>query len=167
MITAGITPVRIDVTDQTAVDGALAAIEGDLAGLVNCAGIIQRGGAEFQIDAFRQTLEVNLVGTMQMCLAVKPRLAAGAAIVDMASMLSTFGSAAVPGYSASKGGVVQLTKNLAAAWAADEVWGSATARSGANAKAVAGVRQARGGGRAAGQPAPTSAAELTAACAPR
>ena len=119
--TAGITPIRIDVTDQASVDGALAAIAGDLAGLVNCAGIIQRGGAEFQIDAFRQTLEVNLVGTMRMCLAVIPRLVAGAAIVNMASMLSTFGSAAVPGYSASKGGVVQLTKSLAAAWAADQV----------------------------------------------
>jgi len=119
--TAGVMPMHIDVTDQASVDGALAAIEGDLAGLVNCAGIIQRDGAEFQIDNFRQTLEVNLVGTMRMCLAVKPRLIAGAAIVNMASMLSTFGSAAVPGYSASKGGVAQLTKSLAAAWASHHV----------------------------------------------
>ena len=89
---------------------------------MNCAGIIQRGGAEFEVDAFRRTLEVNLVGTMRMCLAVKPRLAAGgAAIVNTASMLSTFGSPFVPGYAASKGGVVQLTKSLAAAWAADGV----------------------------------------------
>jgi NAD(P)-dependent dehydrogenase (short-subunit alcohol dehydrogenase family) len=36
-------------------------------------------------------------------------------------MLSFFGSPFVPGYSASKGGVVQLTKSLAAAWAADGV----------------------------------------------
>ena len=119
--TAGVMPMHIDVTDQASVDGALAAIEGDLAGLVNCAGIIQRDGAEFQIDNFRQTLEVNLVGTMRMCLAVKPRLIAGAAIVNMASMLSTFGSAAVPGYSASKGGVAQLTKSLAIAYAADGI----------------------------------------------
>ena len=152
----------------------MAAIEGHLAGLVNCAGIIQRGGAEFQIDAFRQTLEVNQVGAMRMCLAVQPKLAAGAAIVNMASMLSTFGSTAVPGDSASEGGVVQLTKSLVAAWAADQVWGSATARSSANAQAVAcvwhacgmrvacvrqacgmralGVRQACGGGRDAEQP---------------
>ena len=154
--TAGITPVRIDVTEQASVDGASAAIESHLAGLVNCAGILQRGGAEFQIDAFRQTVEANLVGTLQMCRAVKPRLAAVAAIVNMASMLSTFGSAAVPGYSASKGGVVQLTKSLVAAWATDQVWGSATARSSANAQAVAcgwqaGVMGAAGGGDA-GQP---------------
>ena len=142
--TAGITPVRIDVTDQASVDGGLAAIEGDLAGLVNCAGIIQRGCADFQIDGIRQTLEVNQVDAMRMCLAVQPRLAAGAAIVNMASMLSTFGSAAVPGDSASEGWVVQLTKSLAAAWAADQVWGSATARSSANAQAVACVWHACG-----------------------
>ncbi|WP_425258585.1 SDR family NAD(P)-dependent oxidoreductase [Rubrivivax sp. RP6-9] len=120
--TPGITPLRLDVTDGASVDAALAAIDGPIAGLVNCAGIIQRGGAEFEVDAFRRTLEVNLVGTMRMCLAVKPRLAgSGAAIVNTASMLSTFGSPFVPGYAASKGGVVQLTKSLAAAWATDGV----------------------------------------------
>jgi len=41
--------------------------------------------------------------------------------VNTASMLSYFGSAFVPGYSASKGGVAQLTKSLAAAWAADGI----------------------------------------------
>ncbi len=123
--TDGITTLKLDVTDAASVDAALAGIDGELAGLVNCAGIIQRGGAEFEIDRFRQTLEVNLVGTMRLCLACKPRFApvarGGAAIVNTASMLSMFGSPFVPGYSASKGGVVQLTKSLAAAWAADGV----------------------------------------------
>lgn len=119
---AGVIPLQMDVTDQGSVDAALRQIDGDLVGLVNCAGIIQRGGAEFDIDRFRQTLEVNLVGTMRVCLAAKPRFAAaGAAIVNTASMLSFFGSPFVPGYAASKGGVVQLTKSLAAAWAADKV----------------------------------------------
>ena len=59
---------------------------------------------------------------MRLCLACKPRFAAaGAAIVNTASMLSFFGSPFVPGYAASKGGVAQLTKSLAAAWAADRV----------------------------------------------
>lgn len=121
----GVTTLKMDVTDDASVAAALAAIDGELSGLVNCAGIIQRGGAEFEIDRFRRTLEVNLVGTMRLCLAAKPRLApkerGGAAIVNTASMLSTFGSPFVPGYAASKGGVVQLTKSLAAAWAADGV----------------------------------------------
>jgi NAD(P)-dependent dehydrogenase (short-subunit alcohol dehydrogenase family) len=42
-------------------------------------------------------------------------------VINLASMLAFHGSSFVPGYSASKGGVVQLTKSLAAAWAADGV----------------------------------------------
>ena len=120
----GVHPLLVDVTSQTSVDAALARItkEGDLCGLVNCAGIIQREGLEFDVERFRQTLEVNLVGTMRVCVSAKKLFRPGnAAVVNMASMLSLFGSPIAPGYSASKGGVVQLTKSLAAAWAADGV----------------------------------------------
>ena len=95
--------------------------------LVNCAGMIQRGGREFEIDAFRLTIEVNLNGTMRMCLAAKDKLAAktdgkaGGGIVNIASMLTFHGSAFAPGYAASKGAIGQLTKSLAAAWATDGI----------------------------------------------
>jgi NAD(P)-dependent dehydrogenase (short-subunit alcohol dehydrogenase family) len=90
--------------------------------LVNCAGIIQRGGAEFALDAFKLTLEVNLVGTMRMCVAAKPLLARSrGSIVNTASMLTFHGSPFAPGYAASKGGVGQLTKSLAAAWAGEGI----------------------------------------------
>ncbi|MFY8115121.1 MAG: SDR family NAD(P)-dependent oxidoreductase [Rhabdaerophilum sp.] len=90
--------------------------------LVNCAGTIQRGGKEFEIEAFRLTLEVNLVGTMRCCLAAKPQLGRqGGSIINTASMLTFQGSPFVPGYSASKGGVGQLTKSLAAAWAQEGI----------------------------------------------
>ena len=46
---------------------------------------------------------------------------AGGCVVTLASMLSFFGSPRAPAYSASKGGVAQLTKSLAAAWAAEGV----------------------------------------------
>jgi NAD(P)-dependent dehydrogenase (short-subunit alcohol dehydrogenase family) len=112
---------RLDVTDDAGV-AALLAEFGRLDGLVNCAGTILRGGGEFAIEGFKRTIEVNLVGTMRVCLAAHAALkAAGGAIVNTASMLSTFGSPFVPGYSASKGGVVQLTKSLAAAWAAEGI----------------------------------------------
>jgi NAD(P)-dependent dehydrogenase (short-subunit alcohol dehydrogenase family) len=63
-------------------------------------------------------IEVNLVGTMRMCAACRPLLEASrGCIVNVASMLSFFGSGFVPAYSASKGGVAQLTKSLAIAWA--------------------------------------------------
>ncbi|MBI3503297.1 MAG: SDR family oxidoreductase [Proteobacteria bacterium] len=116
-----ISATALDVTDDAAV-AALFAKTDALGGLVNCAGTIQRAGAEFTVEGFRRTIEVNLVGTMRMCLAARPLLAASkGAIVNTASMLSYFGSPFVPGYSASKGGIVQLTKSLAAAWAADGI----------------------------------------------
>lgn len=110
----------LDVTDQAAVDALIGETE-DLRGLVNCAGILMRG-AEYDIDKFQRVIDVNLVGTMRMCLACRPLLAAsGGAIVNTASMLSFFGGPLVPGYSASKGGVAQLTKSLAGKWAAEGV----------------------------------------------
>lgn len=111
----------LDVTQQTSVDAVLASLP-RLDVLVNCAGIIQRGGKEFDVDAFRLTLEVNLTGTMRMCVSAKSLLAQSrGAIVNTASMLTFQGSPFVPGYAASKGGVGQLTKSLAAAWAADGI----------------------------------------------
>jgi len=59
---------------------------------------------------------------MRMCLAARAKLAQSrGSVVNLASMLSFFGSAYAPGYSASKGGIAQLTKSLAAAWAADGI----------------------------------------------
>jgi NAD(P)-dependent dehydrogenase (short-subunit alcohol dehydrogenase family) len=89
--------------------------------LVNCAGAIRRG-AEHEPEVFEQVLDINLTGTMRCCAAARPLLAkTQGAIVNIASMLSFFGGGLVPGYSASKGGVAQLTKSLAIAYAADTI----------------------------------------------
>jgi NAD(P)-dependent dehydrogenase (short-subunit alcohol dehydrogenase family) len=65
-----------------------------------------------------RVLDVNLTGTMRMCLAAREKLAtAQGAVVNTGSMFSFFGAAHAPAYAASKGGVAQLTKSLAAAWA--------------------------------------------------
>lgn len=59
---------------------------------------------------------------MRLCTAARPLLARqGGAIVNVASMLSFLGGGLVPAYSASKGGVVQLTKSLAMGWAAEGI----------------------------------------------
>jgi NAD(P)-dependent dehydrogenase (short-subunit alcohol dehydrogenase family) len=112
---------QLDVTDDTAVADLVGAFD-RLDALVNCAGMIMRG-AEFEIETFRKVVDVNLTGTMRMCLATRPKFAAagGGAIVNTASMLSFFGGPMVPAYSASKGGVVQLTKSLAVAWAEENI----------------------------------------------
>ncbi|TWG78977.1 NAD(P)-dependent dehydrogenase (short-subunit alcohol dehydrogenase family) [Cupriavidus gilardii J11] len=89
--------------------------------LVNCAGIIRRG-AEHEPEVFEQVVAVNLTGTMRTCTAARPLLArSGGVIVNTASMLSFFGGGLVPGYAASKGGVAQLTKSLAIAYATDGI----------------------------------------------
>jgi NAD(P)-dependent dehydrogenase (short-subunit alcohol dehydrogenase family) len=63
-------------------------------------------------------IDVNLVGTMRMCMACHTALSASrGCVVNIASMLSFFGSAGAPAYSSSKGGIAQLTKSLAIAWA--------------------------------------------------
>ena len=112
----GIQTQFLDVTDQASVDTVFNDFK-RLDALVNCAGILSRG-KEYEIDVFAKVLEVNLTGTMRCCLAAYPLLAKNAgAIVNTASMLSTFGGPLVPAYSASKGGVAQLTKSLAGKWA--------------------------------------------------
>ena len=112
--------VPLDMRDEA----AMTEIIGGLARLhvlVNCAGVIRRN-AEHDPAVFAEVLAINLTGTMRACALARSRLAAeGGAIVNTASMLSFFGGGLVPGYSASKGGVAQLTKSLAIAYAADGI----------------------------------------------
>lgn len=112
-----ITPVALDVTDDVAVRRVIGTTK-TLDMLVNCAGMIVRGGREHDPAEFAKVLDVNLTGTMRVCSACQPLLAASrGCVVNTASMLSFFGSGPAPAYSASKGGVAQLTKSLAIAWA--------------------------------------------------
>jgi NAD(P)-dependent dehydrogenase (short-subunit alcohol dehydrogenase family) len=116
----GIALKSLDVSDQAAVDAFAASLK-QVDVLVNCAGMIRRM-AEYEMPTFLKVLDVNLGGTMRLCLACKDLLAQrNGAIVNTASMLSFFGGPAVPAYSASKGGVMQLTKSLAVAWAKDGI----------------------------------------------
>ena len=116
----GVSLELVDVTDDASVARLFASL-GRLDGLVNCAGILRRND-EYKIEVFRQVIDVNLTGTMRCCLAARDLLArSGGSIVNTASMLSTFGGPLVPAYSASKGGVAQLTKALAGAWADDGI----------------------------------------------
>jgi NAD(P)-dependent dehydrogenase (short-subunit alcohol dehydrogenase family) len=113
--------LRLDVTNDDEVVNVVSSLD-CIDALVNCAGTIARGGAEFTINTFKMILDVNLVGTMRACIAAKPKLAVRhGSIVNIASIMAFIGSPLVPAYSASKGGIVQLTKALAGAWAADGI----------------------------------------------
>jgi NAD(P)-dependent dehydrogenase (short-subunit alcohol dehydrogenase family) len=110
----------LDVRDGAAVQAYIGSFEA-LDVVVNCAGIIRRG-EELDPETFQQVVDINLVGTMRVCAAARPLLAQSAGvIVNLASMLSFFGGGLVPGYAASKGGIAQLTKSLAIAYAEDGI----------------------------------------------
>jgi NAD(P)-dependent dehydrogenase (short-subunit alcohol dehydrogenase family) len=109
--------VQLDVTNDASVS-TLVAAQPRLDVLVNCAGMILREGREFTIEGFQRVIDVNLTGTMRMCMAAKPLLdRQGGVIINTASLWSFFGAPLTPAYTASKGGVAQLTKSLAVAWA--------------------------------------------------
>ena len=111
---------HLDVSDAPAILRLFSSIS-QLDVLVNAAGIIRRD-EEFTPEVFTRILDINLTGTMRMCVAAKEHLAkTQGCIVNLASMLSFFGGPRVPAYSASKGGISQLTRSLANAWAADRI----------------------------------------------
>ena len=114
------TALALDVQDRAEVSAYMAALPG-LDHLINCAGIIRRG-AEHDPDVFDQVIDINLGGTMRMCTLARPLLAdSKGSIINLASVLSFFGGGLVPAYAASKGGVMQLTKSLAIAYAPDGI----------------------------------------------
>ncbi|HVL70692.1 MAG TPA: SDR family oxidoreductase [Beijerinckiaceae bacterium] len=116
----GIVFEPLDVRDGAAIQALVAGLS-RLDVVVNAAGIIRRD-LEHDPDTFADVLAVNLTGTMRVCAAARPALAESrGSVVNVASMLTFFGGPRVPGYSASKGGIGQLTKSLAAAWATDGV----------------------------------------------
>jgi NAD(P)-dependent dehydrogenase (short-subunit alcohol dehydrogenase family) len=117
--------VETDVIDEAAVrrlvDGAVARF-GRLDVLVNNAGIANVAPAEVDTTAsFRSVIEVNLVGLFTCCReAARVMLPQGSgSIVNVASVLGLQASARIPqaSYCASKGGVLNLTRELAAQWA--------------------------------------------------
>jgi NAD(P)-dependent dehydrogenase (short-subunit alcohol dehydrogenase family) len=117
---AGVEFRRLDVASETEIAELVGALK-RLDFLVNCAGVIRRD-EEFELATFERVIDINLTGTMRMCSACRPLLRESrGAIVNMASMLSFFGGPRVPAYTASKGGIAQLTKSLAAAWAAEGI----------------------------------------------
>ncbi|WP_188256404.1 SDR family oxidoreductase [Pseudaminobacter soli (ex Zhang et al. 2022)] len=116
----GIETRQLDVRDGAAIRNLIAGFD-RLDHLVNCAGVIRRV-EEHDPEIFADVIDINLNGTMRACTAARPLLGdSKGSIINTASMLSFFGGGLVPGYSASKGGIAQLTKSLAIAYAPDGI----------------------------------------------
>ena len=78
--------MRLDVTDEAGIAACIARLP-RLDALVNCAGTILRDNQEFTIEGFQKVVDVNLTGTMRMCVAAKPLLEKqGGAIINTASI---------------------------------------------------------------------------------
>jgi NAD(P)-dependent dehydrogenase (short-subunit alcohol dehydrogenase family) len=114
-ITSSIVSSVLDVRDTAAVN-AFSAQFISAAALVNCAGVNLRA-AEFTPEGFETVIDINLTGSMRVATAFRSALSNGGAILNMASMFAFFGAPHAPAYAASKGGVAQLTKSLAIAYA--------------------------------------------------
>ncbi|HET7671178.1 MAG TPA: glucose 1-dehydrogenase [Burkholderiales bacterium] len=92
--------------------------------LVNNAGInIRKAPQDYEIDEWRRVLDSNLTSAFVASQTAYPHMqrAGGGKIVNIGSMMSLFGASFVAPYGASKGGIVQLTRALACAWAKDNI----------------------------------------------
>jgi NAD(P)-dependent dehydrogenase (short-subunit alcohol dehydrogenase family) len=121
-----IVPVPTDVASEAdrvrLVERAVEAGDGRLDVLVNNAGISVIGPAETESAAdWQRVVEVNLTAPFRLCqLAFEPMVASGGgSIVNVSSMLGLVAATPVKqaGYCASKGGLVNLTRELGAQWA--------------------------------------------------
>jgi 2-deoxy-D-gluconate 3-dehydrogenase len=118
---------QADVTDADAVSNMVDAVTEAFGGihiLINNAGInIRKRPEDLEPDEWQQVLNTNLTSAYLCSRACYPEFkrAGGGKILNNGSMLSIFGTPWGPAYAASKGGLVQLTKSLATAWAADNI----------------------------------------------
>ena len=115
----GAAAFRCDVADYASVDAAFARAEAELGAadlLVNNAGIALFGLLQDCSDAdFDRVVGVNLQGVFDCCKRVLPAMIAAkrGAIVNISSMWGSVGASCEAVYSASKAGVIGLTKALA------------------------------------------------------
>ncbi len=116
----------LQMTDREGIERVAAAMT-DLDVLVNNAGATFPGGRnEYIPEVFEESVAINLFGAFRMASACKlalteSSLEGGASVINLASMSSYFAVPLVPGYGAAKAAVVQMTKNLAVAWAGEGI----------------------------------------------
>ncbi len=92
--------------------------------LVNNAGMnVRKAPQDYSLEEWKLVLDTNLTSAFVAAQAAYPHLkrAGAGKIVNIGSMMSIFGAAFVAPYGASKGGIVQLTRALACAWAKDNI----------------------------------------------
>jgi 2-deoxy-D-gluconate 3-dehydrogenase len=117
----------VDVTDPTSVESMVRGTVDAFGGvdiLINNAGTnIRKQPQEYTLDEWHTVLATNLTSAFLCARAVYPvmKQAGRGKVINIGSMMSIFGASFAAPYAASKGGIVQLTKALASAWARDNI----------------------------------------------
>ena len=120
-----------DVTDPASVAQMVAATRerfGRIDILINNAGIsIAAPLAEMSLADWQTVIDVNMTAPFICAQAVYPEMKAGGRgkIINIASVLAQLGAGGAANYAASKGGILQFTRSLATAWAADNIQSNA------------------------------------------
>jgi 2-deoxy-D-gluconate 3-dehydrogenase len=119
--------LTVDLMDDKACQAAVneaAAKLGRLDILVNNAGInVRKQPEQYALEEWRRVLETNLSSAFVAAQAAYPHFkrSGGGKVLNIGSMMSIFGASFAAPYAASKGGIVQLTRALACAWAKDNI----------------------------------------------
>ncbi len=126
-----VTAIDVDVTDEASCRALMdraAARFARLDILINNAGIaIRKQPHEYVLNEWKRVLDTNLTAAFVCAQAAYPHMVkvGGGKIINIGSMLSIFGMAHATPYAASKGGIVQMTKALATAWAKENIQANA------------------------------------------
>jgi 2-deoxy-D-gluconate 3-dehydrogenase len=124
---AACAPFPADLADTNAVVALPAAVKakfGRLDILINNAGInIRKQPQEYTLAEWHKVLDSNLTSAFLCSHAAYPEMmkAGGGKMINIGSMMTIFGASFATAYAASKGGIVQMTKAMATAWAKDSI----------------------------------------------
>ena len=119
--------LEADVSDEASVAALFSELAtrcGRLDILVNNAGTtVRKPVDQLALAEWNQVMDTNLTSAFLCCRAAHPLMkqAGGGKVINIGSMMSIFGAPYAPAYGASKGGIVQLTRAMAASWAADQI----------------------------------------------
>ena len=119
--------LEADVTNEASVAALFAQVAercGRLDILVNNAGTtVRKPVDQLALAEWNQVMDTNLTSAFLCCRAAHPLMkqAGGGKVINIGSMMSIFGAPYAPAYGASKGGIVPLTRAMAASWAADQI----------------------------------------------
>ena len=123
--------VAVDVRDEQACRDLMERAVGQFGRLdilVNNAGkAIRKQPEDYTLAEWHEVVDVNLTSAFVCSQAAYPHMVktGGGKIISIGSMLSIFGASFAVAYGASKGGIVQMTKGLAVAWAKDNIQANA------------------------------------------